>query len=98
MAMTAKFALGSLCFVALFILSCDFPERPTVLTISNAPVFRPSNPNDVKTIEQVLSAVITVVRDDPRARRDGPLVFRLGNAAVPAPLPRFLGEVSIDTF
>ena len=98
MAMTAKFALGSLCFVALFILSCDFPERPTVLTISNAPVFRPSNPNDVKTIEQVLSAVITVVQDDLRLPTVDPLTVYTYKNNLSFALFGPGREVSIDTF
>ena len=98
MPVTAKVVVGSLCLVALFIFSCEFPERPTVLTISNAPVFRPSNPNEVKTIEQALSAVITVVRDDLRLPTVDPLtVYTYKNNfsfAVYGP-----GRaVSIDTF
>jgi hypothetical protein len=43
---------------------CDVPERPKVVTISKAPTFRPSSPKEVQTVEQALTAIITVCRDD----------------------------------
>ena len=48
----------------LFVTGCDIPERPRQVTISHPPVFRPSNPEEIKTVEQALAAIITVCRDD----------------------------------
>lgn len=45
-------------------LACGFPEPPQIVTISNAPVFRPTTPEDVKTLEQAMAAIITVCKDD----------------------------------
>lgn len=50
--------------VFLLASGCGFPERPTVITISKAPVFRPSGPKEIKTLEQVMAAIITACRDD----------------------------------
>lgn len=48
----------------LCLTACDIPERPRQVTISHPPVFRPANPEEIKTVEQALAAVITVCRDD----------------------------------
>jgi hypothetical protein len=45
-------------------VGCGFPERPKVITISKAPVFRPSGPKEIKTLEEVMSTIITACRDD----------------------------------
>jgi hypothetical protein len=50
--------------LALVVVSCGVPERPKVVTISKVPVFRPSSPKEVQTIEQAMAAIITVCRDD----------------------------------
>ena len=58
----------------LFVCLYEFPEPPTILTIENAPVFRPSSPSEIKTIEQALYTVITVVRDDLQLGAVDPLI------------------------
>src|SRR5581483_10776426 len=54
--------LSYLVFAAF--LGCSFPERPKVVTISNAAVFKPSGPKEIHTLEEVMAAIITVCRDD----------------------------------
>jgi hypothetical protein len=51
--------------VFLFVLGCDLPEQPKMVTITNAPVFQPSSPKDIHSVEQALAAIITVCRLDP---------------------------------
>jgi len=48
----------------LFLLGCDVPELPKVVTISNAPNFRPVEPRALKSPEQTMAAVITICRDE----------------------------------
>jgi len=46
------------------IVTCHRPEPPQTIIISNAPSFRPSDPTEIKSIQDELAAVITVCRDD----------------------------------
>lgn len=48
----------------LLIFGCGIPERPKIITISKAPVFRPSNPEEVQTVDQAMAAIITVCREN----------------------------------
>ena len=50
--------------LVLFMAACGYPERPTVISISNLGTFRPASPRDIKSVEQALAAIITVCRDD----------------------------------
>ena len=62
-----KVALTRLALIAAssIILGCEFPERPEVITISQASTSsRPAKPSDVKTVEEAIAAVMTVCRED----------------------------------
>jgi hypothetical protein len=48
----------------IIIAGCRIPEHPQDVTISKAPVFRPSSPKEINNIEQALAAIITVCKDD----------------------------------
>lgn len=63
--------------ILLLAPACDLPEPPKVVTISNAPTFRPSSPEQVQTVEQAMAAIITVCRDDLRLPVVDPLDVRL---------------------
>jgi hypothetical protein len=48
----------------LLIGGCGFPERPKIISISKASVFKPSSPKEVHSLEQAMAAIITACRDD----------------------------------
>lgn len=48
----------------LAVVGCGFPERPKIITISKAAVYRPSGPKEIQTVEEALAAIITICRDD----------------------------------
>lgn len=54
----------SVCGLFLFLVGCGYPERPRVITLSDAESFRPASPREVKSVEQALAAIVTVCRDD----------------------------------
>jgi len=39
---------------------CSLPEPPQLVSISNPPVFKPKTPEEIKTLEEAMAAVITV--------------------------------------
>jgi hypothetical protein len=51
-------------FAIFLVFGCDIPERPKIVTISKAPIFRPSSPKEIQTVEQAMAAIVTVCRDD----------------------------------
>ena len=51
-------------FAILLIFGCDVPELPKIITISNTPVFRPSSPQEIDSLEQAMATIITVSRDN----------------------------------
>jgi len=62
-----KVVLARLALIAVssIILGCELPERPEVITISQAPTSRrPAKPSDVKTVEEAMAAVMTVCREE----------------------------------
>jgi hypothetical protein len=63
--------------VAFGIVGCGGGERPKEIVVSNVAIFRPDNPDNVKTIEQALAAIITVCRDDLGLPVTDPLYVRL---------------------
>src|SRR5215813_9280822 len=63
--------------ILLLAPACDLPEPPKVVSISNAPTFRPSSPEQVQTIDQAMAAIITVCRDDLRLPVVDPLNVHL---------------------
>ena len=50
--------------VLLILFGCEFrvPERPRIITVSNAPAFRPVKPEDVNTEEQAIWAIMTACK------------------------------------
>lgn len=56
--------------VLLFLLAvasaagCSIPERPLVVTVSNPSALRPKSPQDVKTLEDAIAAIMTVCAED----------------------------------
>lgn len=45
-------------------MQCGIPVRPQEVIVTKASDFRPSDPTDVRTVEQALAAIIKVCRDD----------------------------------
>jgi hypothetical protein len=43
---------------------CSIPERPLVVTVSNPSATRPKSPQDVKTLEDAIAAIMTVCAED----------------------------------
>jgi len=74
MSVTAKCILAGFLSAFCFLVACEFPERPTILRISKAPVFRPSTLDEVKTVEQALFAVISATRDHLHLPAVDPLI------------------------
>jgi len=62
--LTLRRPLAVLAFLILVEFGCGLPERPKIVVISKASVFRPSSPKEVQTAEQAMAAIITVCRDD----------------------------------
>lgn len=46
------------------ILGCTIAEPPQLISISNPPAFRPRSPQQVKTLEQAMAAIVTVCSQD----------------------------------
>jgi hypothetical protein len=61
----------------MYFSACGMPEHPKDITISKLPAFRPSDPNEISTIEQALAAIITVSRDNLGLPVVDPLHVRL---------------------
>src|SRR5574341_634875 len=56
---------------------CDFPQKPRAVTISNPPVFRPSQPLDVTTLQKAMATVMTICREDLHLPAADPIEVRL---------------------
>ena len=63
--------------LVLLVAACDLPEPPKIFTISNAPTFRPSSPEQVQTVEQAMAAIITICRGELRLPVVDPVEIRL---------------------
>ena len=50
--------------VAVIALGCSIPEAPFVVPVSDAPASRPKGPQEVKTIEEAIAAIMTVCAED----------------------------------
>jgi hypothetical protein len=50
-------------FAVVMISGCDAPELPKIVTISKAPVFRPSSPQEIHTLEEAMATIITTCRE-----------------------------------
>lgn len=64
MSRKAKLLFSGLILAGLLILPFGFPLPPRIATISKDPVFRPSSPDQIKTVERALSIIIAIIRDD----------------------------------
>ena len=60
-----RFVSGALySSLALLSLGCSISEPPQLLSISTPPVFRPKTPQQVKSLEDAMAAIITVCNQD----------------------------------
>jgi hypothetical protein len=64
-------------FAILVILGCDVPELPQIITISKAPVFRPSSPQEIDSLEQAMATIMTVSRDNLDLPAADPITIHL---------------------
>jgi len=62
-----KTVRGSLAvIVILFSSACQRPEQPKIVDISEASSFKPSSSSEIKTPEQAMAAIITILNDELR--------------------------------
>jgi len=48
----------------LWTVSCSLPEPPQIIGISNPPAFKPKTPQEIKTLEEAMAAVITITSQE----------------------------------
>ncbi|HEX9445943.1 MAG TPA: hypothetical protein VGA73_17620, partial [Candidatus Binatia bacterium] len=49
--------------LSLAFLGCGIPEAGRVVAVSNPSVFRPKSPGEVRSLEEMMAAIVTVSRD-----------------------------------
>ena len=70
-------SIAAVLLLTFVVGGCGIPHRPTVVTISKTPPFRPSSPTDIHSVEQAFDAIITVCRNDLGLPTVDPLYIHL---------------------